>query len=808
MSDIFIMTEKASCSGLWTTNLLFKSTLITMKKMFYLSLAIMLLIACTSKKAEEPETKIESFLYNHIPMPMDTTNSLQYKWDHKEIIASELIDGMESLENWHVVKEFMKNNIATISLSKGKVFEGKHSIKFVSPTKLPVQLPNGGRYWGRQNLIRKFDKKDFSKYNRISIQIYPDFKGFRKLYLQLLLFNEGDVPDKYGKEGTHTFMLKNNQWNKVVMEIPHLPHDKVTGIGISYGLQGNEPDAADTIVYYADNLVFESVRADYFEGWHTNNDISFTHTGYNINSKKTAFTSLNGEGKFRIIDLATNNTVLEKEAIKQTSNIGTFSVFDFSEIKTPGNYKIVYDKIESKPFPIGKDVWLPTLEKTINLFFVERCGYDQPGIHLKCHTDWYTVFKGDTIEMSGGWHDAGDLSQSYSRTAEATGIFFKLARKYQSKNEKLSKRLLEEGLWGLDWVHKNRFEGSQVLTWTVHDHYSDLKIGNFDDTPTQPGKPRGADKYYSIIADVEASLALKKINPEMFEKSRKYAIDDWEILLKEKLLQYNTEQLSIAVMAGSKLFELTGSNEVKNKTIEYADSLLKLQQKEPMKWSIPLSGFFFRAKGDDAIFGYPASFAVASPVIGLVELCKLFPGHEKYKLWYEAIRLHANYLKTIAQLTAPYYMIPANVYKLSGKEEADAQVLNGIKMDDDHYLRMFPVWTSHRGNNANILSFGIGLAAANQLLKDPEMHNIAQSQLEWIVGKNPFNQSQMYGEGYDFSPQYAVFTGDVTGGLPVGILTKGDRDVPYWKASVLHNYKEIWVHPSYRWLELLDCMDL
>lgn len=159
-------------------------------------------------------------------------------------------------------------------------------------------------------------------------------------------------------------------------------------------------------------------------------------------------------------------------------------------------------------------------------------------------------------------------------------------------------------------------------------------------------------------------------------------------------------------------------------------SLLKLQQKEPLKWSIPLSGFFYRAKGDDAIFGYPASFAVASPVIGLVELCKLFPGHEKYKLWYEAIRLHANYLKTIAQLTAPYYMIPANVYKLSGKEEADAQVLNGIKMDDDHYLRMFPVWTSHRGNNANILSFGIGLAAANQLLKDPEMHNIAQSQLE------------------------------------------------------------------------------
>jgi len=776
-----------------------------MKKLLYLSLVILLIMACTINKPNE--TEYSSFLYNHVPMPMDTTQSLKYQWAQKEVLVSTLIDGMESLENWEVVGRRNEDVVATISLSDEKVFEGESSIKFVCPTKKPVQLPNGGRYWGRERLTRIFDKADLSEYNRISVEIFPVFKGFRQLYLTMLLHNDDNVPDKYGKSGSHTVQLINNQWNKLIMEIPHLPHDEVNGISISYGLQGNEPDAADTIIWYADNLKLETVETDYFEGWGTDNAISFTHTGYNTDSKKTAFTSLDEGEKFKVVDLATNNTVLEKNAVKQTSYIGTFSVFDFSEIKTPGKYKIVYGNVESQPFPINEDVWLTTLEKTINTLYVLRCGYEIPGIHLKCHTDWYTVFKGDTIDMSGGWHDAGDLSQSYMRTTETVGILFKLARKYQKTDERLSNRLREEALWGLNWVHKNRFDGLQVLGWTVHDHYSDGIIGNFDDTPVQPGnRSRVADNYYSVIANVEASLALKDIDPELAEKCKQYAIDDWDLLVKNDT-RWTSAYLSIAISAGSKLYELTGSSDVKNQIIDYADTLLTYQQVEPMNWSTPLSGFFYMNKNSEGIFGHAASFPVASPVVGLVDLCKLFPQNEKYPMWFKSVQLHANYLKTIAQFTAPYYMIPANVYKLNGTEDDD-QILNGTKMDDDHYLRMFPVWTEHRGNNANVLSFGAGLAAANQLLNDPEMQSIAQAQLEWVVGKNPFNQSLMFGEGYNFATQYAAFPGDVTGGLPVGIQTKLDGDIPFWPAAVLHNYKEIWIHPSTRWLVFLDYLGL
>lgn len=771
-----------------------------MKKLLLLS-GIILLIAAGCKRTTPKETEYGSFLYQHKAMPMDTANSLQYKWDNKKIQESVLIDGMESLKNWELTFG-KRENVASISLSDEKVIEGKSSIKFVSPTKLPESTGVNGRYWGRQNITRKFNKEDLSKFNRISINIYPEFKGFRKLYLTMILNNEGNVPDKYGKEGWHTVMLKNNQWNKLVMEIPHLPHDKVTGITISYGLQGNEPDAADTIIYYADNLMLENVEADYFEGWGTDKAISFSHSGYNSNDDKSAFTSVSGGEKFKVVDITTNNAVLEKEVLKQNSKIGQFNVFDFSEVKTPGKYKIVYDNVESKPFPVDEDIWLPIIEKITNQFYLQRCGFDQPGIHLKCHTDWYTVYKGDTIVMAGGWHDAGDLSQSYWQTASATAVFFRLARQYQKENKKLSDRLIEEGMWGLDWLHKNRFDGLQVISWTTHDCYTDGKIGNFDDKPIQPSERINTnDNYYSIIADVEASLALKKINPEMSEKSKKLAIEYWDLLASNPT-RWNTERLSIAILAGTKLYGLTRNDGVKNLTISYADSLLTYQQVEPMKWSIPLSGFFYMGKGTDRFFGYNHSCNVASPILGIVELCKLFPRHEKYPQWGKAVELHANYLYTIAQLTAPYFMFPANIYKLNGTED-DSQILNGVKLDDKHYIRMFPVWQAFRGNSSVILSPGQGLASANQLQKDPKLHNIALSQLEWMLGRNPFSESLMYGEGYGFSPQYAAFTGDIVGGLPVGILSRDDLDIPYWKTSVLHNYKELWGQPAFRMLELI-----
>lgn len=706
-----------------------------MKRTYSLLLLALTFTSCINLSVKE--TKYGSYLYDHKAMPMDTVNSMQHKWDNKPVQESLLLDGAESLDKW-VLSYEEPENAGKISLSVEKAYEGSSSIKFECPTKQPRDLGPEGRYWGRQNLTRVFGNEDFSQYNRISVHVFPEFRGFQKLYLTIILQNGDNVPDRYGKEGWHTVMLKNNQWNKMVMEIPHLPHNEVRGITLSYGLQGNEPGAADTIIYYVDNLSLEKVKTDYFEGWGTDTEISFSHSGYNISDRKTAFTSVKSGDKFSIVNNSTGKTVLEKDVMKQESRVGSFTLFDFTELKIPGEYRIVYDNTESKPFSIAGDVWYPVLEKLTNQYYLQRCGFEQPGIHQVCHQDWYTVYMGDTIIMAGGWHDAGDLSQSYWQTASATAAFFRLARQYQKKNGRLSERLIEEGLWGLEWLHKNRFDGLRVIGWTTMDSYTDNVIGSFDDKHMQPGERISSnDNYYSVIADVEAFMTLKEKDPQAAGTSLKYAQDYWD-LLKAHQQSWNTEKLAIALLAGTKLYSIAENEELKNLLVDYADSLMSFQQKDPMNWNLKLNGFFYMGKEKDRFFGYNHSCNAASPVLGLVEMCRLFPRHEKYNDWYRSVELFSGYIKTIAQLTAPYFMIPANIYRLNGTED-DRQIINGIRLDDSHYLRMFPVWQAFRGNSSVILSQANGIASANRLLNDPELHEIALAQMEWMLGKNPFN---------------------------------------------------------------------
>ena len=101
------------------------------------------------------------------------------------------------------------------------------------------------------------------------------------------------------------------------------------------------------------------------------------------------------------------------------------------------------------------------------------------------------------------------------------------------------------------------------------------------------------------------------------------------------------------------------------------------------------------------------------------------------------------------------------------------QVRRGIPLGGDYYLRRFPVWFDFRGNSSVLLSEAKALSVASQLRGDLAGEDLAQKQAQWIVGRNPFSASIMYGEGYDWMPLYSVRSGQMVGAIPVGIETKG-----------------------------------
>src|SRR6185295_6730071 len=132
-----------------------------------------------------------------------------------------------------------------------------------------------------------------------------------------------------------------------------------------------------------------------------------------------------------------------------------------------------------------------------------------------------------------------------------------------------------------------------------------------------------------------------------------------------------------------------------------------------------------------------------------------------------------------------------------------AQVMSGTPMGDGWYLRAFPVWFARRGNYGVLLSQAKALSAAARLRGDSAALDLAQRQAQWVVGRNPFAQSTMYGEGYDWSQQYSVSSGDFVGSLPVGMQSRGVSDLPYWPQQNMYVYKEVSALPVARWLWLM-----
>ena len=204
--------------------------------------------------------------------------------------------------------------------------------------------------------------------------------------------------------------------------------------------------------------------------------------------------------------------------------------------------------------------------------------------------------------------------------------------------------------------------------------------------------------------------------------------------------------------------------------------------------------------------------------MALAQLIETFPDHADRTNWQSALRAYAEYRKKTATITAPYNVLPAYVYRLgdemkevpdSGalhmatRESYRAQVQNGVPMGDGWFLRAFPVWFARRGNYGVLLSQAKALATAARVLGDSAALDLAQRQAQWIVGRNPFVQSTMYGEGYDWAQQYSVSSGDFVGSLPVGMQSRGDSDLPYWPSQNMYVYKEVWAHSTSRWLWLV-----
>ncbi len=134
--------------------------------------------------------------------------------------------------------------------------------------------------------------------------------------------------------------------------------------------------------------------------------------------------------EFKVVDGA-GTTVFEGK----TSHFGTDEisgedtfVADFSGFSGQGKYKVEAGFKESVTFAIGDNVYDKLMHDICKCFYYLRCGAaldkEHAGVyyHEPCHLSKATVYGEDVpaVDVSGGWHDAGDYGR-YS-TAGAVAV--------------------------------------------------------------------------------------------------------------------------------------------------------------------------------------------------------------------------------------------------------------------------------------------------------------------------------------------------------------------------------------------------
>ena len=198
--------------------------------------------------------------------------------------------------------------------------------------------------------------------------------------------------------------------------------------GVSEGY--TEGDPAHVITFDNVSLVMiDDSNSSASEGAEESACVTLSQAGYLPDSVKTAVVRgsvAEDADRFAVINTDSGETVLEKaagEAVFNEVSGETVRVLDFSEITEDGQYEIKAGG-ESAGFEIGESVLDDLTESVVHFFETQVCGEELSEgdySHPACHTADAVLYEdpGESRDVAGGWHDAGDYGRYTVPAAKA-----------------------------------------------------------------------------------------------------------------------------------------------------------------------------------------------------------------------------------------------------------------------------------------------------------------------------------------------------------------------------------------------------
>jgi endoglucanase len=203
-----------------------------------------------------------------------------------------------------------------------------------------------------------------------------------------------------------------------------------------------------------------------------------------------AFSESRIRGRFEVLDEATGARVhrgtLQRSTAPGWGRFDYYYELDFSPVRTSGRYTIRLENgsAESVAFTIGDDAYGHYQEDLLEFMRQQRCGYN-PTLDMVCHQKDGRSFYGampdsSFVDVSGGWHDAGDQLKYLMTSSNATArllLAYRLApEKFGDTHDNLGRPrengladVLDEARWGLDWLFKIHPAPDQLIHQVADD---------------------------------------------------------------------------------------------------------------------------------------------------------------------------------------------------------------------------------------------------------------------------------------------------------------------------------------------------
>ncbi|MBO5325709.1 MAG: glycoside hydrolase family 9 protein [Lachnospiraceae bacterium] len=530
---------------------------------------------------------------------------------------------------------------------------------------------------------------------------------------------------------------------------------------------GEQGDLDTTVAHkvYIDNFVLtikDASNAMALEPLPTPIPVKVNQVGYKPADEKILICKYDPEiTDYTIVD--TNNNVvysgkLTTDFANSKSGDGAQVKGDFSDFTTPGTYKVIVDGVgESYEFTIADDIYDDLYKDVVRMLYLQRCGcaLDESlagdFAHAECHMQETTVYEtGEVIDVTGGWHDAGDYGRYVSPGAKTVmDLFITYQDSEAARGDDYDipesgngvPDLLDEARYELEWMLKMQASNGGVYHKVTCANFPETVEATAETAPllVSPVSPTATGDFAAVMA--RASSIYAEYDAEFAATCKDAAVKAYKYLID------NEETLTGFV------------NPEEIVTGEYPDGKFY----DEIFWA---AMELYLATGDTAYFDKAKAMYEENNIKGLGWADIGYYGMYSYLTADES-------LQTDAELAQKF------IDKIVA--ECDENIKTAEK--DAYYIcleRSYP-W----GSNMTVANHGILYHMAAKFTGDAKYASYAQHQLDYLLGANPLGYCYVTGYG-SWSPEHTHHRpSQVLGQTMPGMLVGGpntNADDPYAKA--------------------------